>query len=345
MRVGPIPAGVCEERANLGLRAERSAETASANGLEPRGSMTPPAAHPASIDPELRIGSVHLAVSDLGRSVDFYERVLGLPLISRGSEEAILGPDPGAPLLQLTRLHEPTVAPVRSSGLFHVAFLHPTRADLAETVLRVASAGWPLTGASDHGVSEALYLDDPDGLGLEIYVDRPRDQWPAPDGPDPVRMYTIALDLQSLLAAAQERFGPEIAPGTGVGHVHLKVADLDRAVRFYRDVLGFHLQAHLPAAAFVAADGYHHHFGLNTWHSRGAPPAAPTAPGLRLVELQLGDSAQVDAVQRRLADAGVEAVRDGDLLSLHDDDRQALSFSVARVPATGSQSGAGGSQR
>jgi catechol 2,3-dioxygenase len=297
--------------------------------------MSAPSPNHAPIDPQLRIGSVHLAVSDLGRSVDFYENVLGLPLISRGDEEAILGPDREAPLLQLTRLHEPTVSPPRSSGLFHVALLHPSRGDLAETVLRIAAARWPLTGASDHGVSEAIYLDDPDGLGLEIYADRPREQWPAPDGADPVRMFTLPLDLRGLLATAREDLAPAISAGTVVGHVHLKVSDVDRAVRFYRDVLGFDLQAHLPSAAFVAAGGYHHHFGLNTWQSLGAPPAPLTAPGLRLVELQVSDVAALDALQRRLADAGVAEVRrDGDLLSLHDDDHQALSLSVTRVPAT-----------
>ncbi len=290
-----------------------------------------------AIDPGLRIGAVHLAVSDLGRSVDFYERILGLPVVTRGDEEAILGPEREAPLLHLTRLHQPTPVPPRSSGLFHVALLHPTRGDLADTVLRAASAHWPLTGASDHGVSEAIYLDDPDGLGLELYADRPRDEWPAPDGADPIRMFTLPLDLHALLSTADEPPGPTIAPGTVVGHVHLKVADVDRAVRFYRDALGFDLQAHLPSAAFVAAGGYHHHFGLNTWQSRGAAPAPPTAPGLRLVELQLRDPLRLDAVERRLVDSGIEAVRrDGDLLSVHDADRQALSFSVARVPASGS---------
>jgi catechol 2,3-dioxygenase len=289
----------------------------------------------ARIDPALRIGAVHLAVSDLERSVDFYENMLGLPLVSRGDEEAILGTDSRQPLLQLTRLADPVRAPQRSTGLFHVALLHPTRRDLAQTVLRLAAARWPLTGAADHGVSEALYLDDPDGLGLEIYVDRPREQWPEPDGDDPVRIYTAPLDLRSLLATAEEQLSDRIAPGTVVGHVHLKVSDVDRAVSFYRDALGFDLQAHMPSAAFVAAGGYHHHFGLNTWQSRGAAPAPPTAPGLRLVELHVSDAGQLDAVQQRLADAGFsELRRDGDVLSVHDQDRAALSLSVARVPVT-----------
>ena len=293
--------------------------------------MSAPSPAPAAIDPALRIGAVHLAVGDLERSLDFYEGILGLPLVTRGDEEAILGPDAQAPLLHLTRLHHPTPLPAHSSGLFHVALLHATRADLAATVLRVAGAHWPLTGASDHGVSEAIYLNDPDGLGLELYADRPREQWPVPEGSDPVRMFTEPLDLHGLLSIAEEPPGPWVAPGTTVGHVHLKVADVDRAVRFYRDALGFDLQAHLPSAAFVAAGGYHHHFGLNTWHSRGADPAPATAPGLRLVELQLSDPAQLDALERRLSDAGVPEVhRGGDVLAVRDDDRQALSFSLAR---------------
>jgi len=246
------------------------------------------------------------------------------------------GPDRLAPLLSLTRLHEPTPVPPRASGLFHVALLHPSRSDLAATVLRVAGAHWPLSGASDHGVSEALYLDDPDGLGLEIYRDRPRDEWPAPTGDDPVRMYTVALDLRDLLGTVVHPPAPVIAPGTIVGHVHLKVSDLQRSLRFYRDVLGFSVQAHLPSAAFVAADGYHHHFGLNTWQSAGAPPAPPTAPGLRLVELQLSAAAEIDAVAGRLRAAAVPASRrEGDHLGVHDGDHQALAFSVGPIEAPG----------
>jgi catechol 2,3-dioxygenase len=288
----------------------------------------------ARIDPALRIGAVHLAVSDLERSLDFYERVLGLPLISRGDEEAILGTDPRRPLLQLTRLAEPTPVPGHATGLFHVALLHPGRRDLAQTVLRLAEARWPLTGASDHGVSEALYLNDPDGLGLEVYADRPREEWPAPDGDDPIRMYTIPLDLRSLLATGEEQLTERIADGTVVGHVHLKVADVDRAVRFYRDALGLDVMAHLPSAAFVAAGGYHHHFGLNTWQSLGAEPAPVTSPGLRLVELHVSDAGELDAAEQRLGDAGVADVRrDGEMLSVHDHDRSALSLSVSHVPA------------
>src|SRR5215472_1052741 len=145
------------------------------------------------IDPSLRIGAVHLAVGDVARSADFYEHVLGLPLISREPDTALLGEDPARPALVLVGLAHPTPVPVRSTGLFHVAWLHPSRAALAATIRRLAAARWPITGASDHGVSEALHLSDPDALGIEIYVDRPREGWPlGPDGRG-LKMVTLPL--------------------------------------------------------------------------------------------------------------------------------------------------------
>src|ERR1700685_2981023 len=159
----------------------------------------------ASIDPALRISSVSLAVADLSRSVDFYERVLGLALSDRDDHVARLGADPGQPALTLTALAAPTSAPPGSTGLFHVAWLHPSRAALADTVRRIAGQRWPIDGASDHGVSEALYLSDPDGLGIEIYADRPREQWQRPPGGHGVNMFTLALDIDDLLAQSPEQ--------------------------------------------------------------------------------------------------------------------------------------------
>ena len=232
------------------------------------------------IDPALRLGAVHLAVSDLARSVDFYRRVLGLELISEGDEGAVLGAAHDRALLELTRLAHPSPVPRHSAGLFHVALLHPTRATLASTLMRIARASWPVTGASDHGVSEAIYLDDPDGLGLEIYSDRPRAQWPRVSDGSRIAMFTAPLDIEDLLTTAPAPDGTggpttQIDPGTVVGHVHLKVSDVERALGFYRDALGFTLEASMPSAAFLGAGGYHHHFGLNSWQSSGAPPAHP----------------------------------------------------------------------
>jgi catechol 2,3-dioxygenase len=285
------------------------------------------------IDPALRIGSVNLAVSDLSRSADFYERVLGLPLISRTEDSALLGPNREHPLLALTAIADPTPIPPSSTGLFHIAWLHPSRATLAETVRRVAAGRWPLDGASDHGVSEALYLSDPDGLGIEIYVDRPRELWDRPADGHGVKMVTLPLDLDDLLAESAEATAA-IGADTAIGHVHLKVSDVPRAVSFYRDALGLDEQARLPSAGFLSAGGYHHHIGVNSWQSQGGQPAPAGAPGLRSVEFELSDADALQALQRRLADVGAE--RGGDSsparetdehLVLRDPDGQTLVFS------------------
>jgi catechol 2,3-dioxygenase len=246
------------------------------------------------IDPALRIGSVELAVSDLSRSTDFYERVLGLPLlISRAQDSALLGPDRERPLLALTQLANPTPTPPGSTGLFHIAWLHPSRAALAETVRRVVGERWTFDGAADHGVSEALYLSDPDGLGIEIYVDRPRERWERPADGHGVKMVTLALDLDSLMAESAEATAAMDAE-TAIGHVHLKVSDVPRAVAFYRDAIGLDEQASLPSASFLSAGGYHHHIGVNSWQSQGGRAAPDSAPGLRQVELELSDAAALD---------------------------------------------------
>jgi len=285
----------------------------------------------ATIDPKLRIGSVHLGVSDLSRSADFYARVLGLAVASLEAGEARLGADPEHPALVLGEIAAPTPLPPSASGLYHVAWLHPSRAALADSVRRVASTGWPFEGASDHGVSEALYLSDPDGLGIEIYADRPRERWErAPDGRG-VNMVTLPLDLDDLLAQSAEEPPASVAAGTAVGHVHLKVADVPRAAAFYRDRLGLTEEARLPSAAFLAAGGYHHHVGLNSWQSRGAAAAPDSAPGLRSIEFELSGSDALAALERGLSDelasAGPAAARgENGRLSVRDPDGLLLSF-------------------
>jgi catechol 2,3-dioxygenase len=247
------------------------------------------------IDSSLRIDSVTLAVADLDRSAAFYEHVLGLPLIAREDRRAELGTDAQRPALVLEAIEHPTPVPAGSTGLFHVAWLHPSRVALADSVRRVAAAGRRFEGASDHGVSEALYLSDPDGLGIELYADRPRERWERPPDGRGVKMVTLPLDLEDLLAQGGEQPSSVAAPGTAIGHVHLQVADVPRALSFYRDVLGFEEQAQVPSAAFLSAGGYHHHIGLNSWRSRGGSPAPDSAPGLRLVEFELGGQAALDA--------------------------------------------------
>jgi len=295
----------------------------------------------STIDPDLRIAAVQLAVADLDRSVDFYQRVLGLPLISREGDRALLGPDGRHPSLSLSAIERPTPLSPHASGLFHVAWLHPSRGALADTVRRIVRERWPVEGASDHGVSEALYIGDPDGLGIEIYADRPRELWQrAPDGHG-LRMVTLPLDLDDLMAQSARddddlRGGAAIDPRTVIGHVHLKVSDVPRAVGFYRDALGFSEQAQLPSAAFLAADGYHHHIGLNSWQSRGAAPPPDTAPALREIDFELADPDELGALAQRTArgsDADTRAGGGGRKVALADPDGVRLVFSAAGAPA------------
>lgn len=272
------------------------------------------------IDPSLRIAKVRLDVADLGRSTDFYERVMGLETLSRDSGRALLGAR-GEAALELAALAHPVPAPRGSTGLFHVAWLHSSRPALAETVRRIVREGTRFDGASDHGVSEALYLSDPDGLGIEIYADRPRESWRRPPGGG-IEMFTLPLDLDDLLASFPDDPGGRMPAGTGIGHVHLKVSDVAASERFYEG-LGFERQARLPSAAFVAAGGYHHHLGLNTWQSAGGSPVPEGSPGLRRIDFELGGEAALDA----LAEAAQSDRRTGDgALSLPDPDDIGLSF-------------------
>jgi catechol 2,3-dioxygenase len=194
--------------------------------------------------------------------------------------DSIVGPQ-ARDLLVLEASERPGPAPRRATGLFHTAFLYPTRGQLGAALLRVARDRAPFTGAADHLVSEALYLDDPDALGIELYRDRPREAWPEPGPGERVRMDTLPLDLDALAAEAEGD-----TTGVRIGHVHLKVGDTDEAVRFWTDVVGLELMAGWAGqAAFLAADGYHHHIGVNVWQSRGAPPEPPEGPGLDAVVL------------------------------------------------------------
>jgi catechol 2,3-dioxygenase len=280
-----------------------------------------------TIDPALSIDSVQLAVSDLQQSIDFYRRVIGLPLISSESDSAQLGPDREHPALVLTGIASPTPLPPASTGLYHVAWLHPSRADLAASVRRVVGQRWPFDGASDHGVSEALYLTDPDGLGIELYADRPRDRWEMPVGGHGVKMATLPLDLENLLAQDHGGPAPAVPAGTAVGHVHLKVSDVPRATAFYGDTLGFEQQARLPSAAFLSAGGYHHHVGLNSWQSRGGEAPPDSAPGLRLVRFALSDAQALDALERELAREPSSSPREGNgTLTVRDPEGQLLAF-------------------
>ena len=228
---------------------------------------------------DAHIGQVSLTVRDLDRSLPFYRDVLGLRGARRqGPSSARAG---GRVLIELHERQDAIAKPRRSSGLFHFAILVPSRAALGRSLRRLAEQRWPISGAADHLVSEALYLDDPDGLGIEIYRDRPRDTWRRASGE--LAMATDPLDLQaSTTSPAPKRRGSGLEAGTIMGHVHLHVPHLDTAEAFYCGRIGFEpIVRRYPGALFVSAGGYHHHLGLNTWVGVGAPPPPENAVGLR----------------------------------------------------------------
>ena len=266
-----------------------------------------PTSTAAAIAADTAMGAVSLTVSDIGRSRAFYETALGL----RPRELDDGGLTFGAPdRAELVTIHGDASAAGldrRATGLYHLAILFPSRLDLAYALARLAHARWTLDGVSDHLVSEALYLSDPDGNGIELYRDRPRDEWSFAGGQ--LQMATLPLDLHDLAGELSAAGAPQpsVPAGTTIGHVHLQVADIADADAFYHGVLGFDVTTRgYPGALFVSAGGYHHHLGLNTWHSAASGPAAPGSVGLRSYEVLLPDLAELDRIVDRIRDAGIE---------------------------------------
>ena len=260
----------------------------------------------AALPADTGIGRVGLRVDDLDHLLPFYREVIGCT-VERGDDQARLCADGGEPLVVLEASPGATPRPRDAAGLFHVAIRLPTRAGLAATLERIRERDVRLSGASDHLVSEALYLEDPAGNGLELYWDRPRSSWSRTDD-GRVEMATLPLDLGDLAAAGGST--DSLPVGADVGHVHLETTDLADAMAFYVERLGLaESSGGYPEAAFLAAGGYHHHVGLNRWNRRTAPIGEHQ--GLRWFEVVLPDAAARSAVRRRF-EAGGLAVEDVD---------------------------------
>ncbi|PNY79836.1 VOC family protein [Deinococcus koreensis] len=283
--------------------------------------QTPPARLPKT----LSIGPVELSVSDLQRSVAFYGQALGMTVLEQSGNRATLGQGT-TPLLRLRGHPGARPAPASATGLYHFAVLLPSRADLGRWVRHVAALGIRV-GQSDHLVSEAFYLNDPDGHGIEVYRDRPRGEWRW--NLDQVQMASEPIDIPGLLAepGADQPF-TGLPDGTVMGHVHLRVGDVAASERFYRTVLGFDVVARWPGALFVSVGGYHHHLGLNTWQSAGGPPAPEGSARLEGVHLILPAAADVDALAGRLQAAGLAFTQNAGRLDVDDPAGNRLTFTA-----------------
>ena len=244
----------------------------------------------------LNTAGVRLIVRDLNRVAPFYRDVLGLEPVTADANRATFGGG-RTPLIELVARPDATRRDPREAGLFHTAFLLPHRADLGRWLAHASANGVRLQGASDHLVSEAVYLSDPEGNGIEIYADRTPDRWT--DAQGAIRMDTVPLNLDSLLRAAQGTVWTGFPKAGRVGHVHLQVGDIAAARAFYADVLGFDIASSLPSAVFFGAGGYHHQLAGNVWNSRGAGRRTANAAGLDEVRLDVADPAMLSAIAAR----------------------------------------------
>ena len=296
------------------------------------GSPAAPITCMSPLPADVRIGRARLRVADLGRALGFYSDVLGLN-VSRDDGGTVTlaagsggeGASAGRELLVLQERPGIARRPARpvTTGLYHVALLVPDRRSLGRALLGLRELGYPLRGMSDHAVSESLYLDDPDGNGLEIYADRPRSMWPIRNGV--VQMTVDPMDVEGVVAAGRERPEPwtGLPRATTVGHLHLTVSELEPSLAFYRDVIGFDVMMSIPSLVAVSAGGYHHHLNLNTWAGEPAPPDSDRVAGLSGWELVVPDGNARAAVLDRAQAAGAlvpsisdRTVRDQDAIPL-----------------------------
>jgi catechol 2,3-dioxygenase len=258
-----------------------------------------------SIPADTRLDRLHLTISNLDRSIAFYHDSLGFSMNHREGDTAYLG-TAAESFLILTE-HPGRARNPRETGLYHFAVLVPSRLALAQSLDHLVKTQTPVEGFADHLVSEAIYLSDPDGNGIEIYHDRPRSEWTfTPSGQ--IVMATNPIDMDGVMAEIKGRTEEwnGLQPGTSLGHVHLQVASIRDSVRFFSAILGFDVMARIgPSAAFVSAGTYHHHIGMNTWAGKGAPPPPPDSIGLRYFGIRLPDAADLDKVLERIKQAGI----------------------------------------
>jgi catechol 2,3-dioxygenase len=252
----------------------------------------------------LHVGTVGMVARDLDLLAGYYQHLLGLTALERTDTVAKLGIN-GVTVLEIE--HRPNAKPddQRTAGLYHNAFLMPTRADLARWILHIAKHRVPVSGASDHDVSEAIYLDDPEGNGVEVYADRQPESWRR-EGKI-IFQKTDPLDIEAIIREVDPATAtyPEAPGGLRVGHIHLRVGNTDQAERFYCDILGMEVTRRRTGATFISSGGYHHHVGANVWHSQGASMRDKDRAGLGWFTIEAADGATFDATVARLNAANV----------------------------------------
>ncbi len=265
----------------------------------PQSSMVVP------LHPSVEVGTVTLKVADLQRSLAFYTQTIGLQALNQDATSAVLGAG-SRPILRLEEVAGAQPQPANTTGLYHAAILFPDRRSLARKIAQLVTKRIS-PGYADHLVSEAFYLSDPDGNGLELYRDRPRHEWMWTG--KQVKMASDPIDFEDFFAEIKdenvESESPAAPAGTKLGHVHLRAADIPQAEAFYHGVLGFDVTASLHGALFLSAGGYHHHIGLNTWQSRGGRPPIEPSAGLREFSILLPDRAELERLVKQIQSAGL----------------------------------------
>ncbi|RFU66334.1 VOC family protein [Peribacillus saganii] len=253
--------------------------------------------------PNTFVSHVSLIVTDIKRSLSYYKDIIGFQVLNETSQKAILTADGITPLLTIEQPENVSAKQQRTTGLYHFALLLPNRSDLGSVLYHFLQIGYPLQGASDHLVSEAIYLADPDGNGIEIYADRPSNTWKWENGQ--VSMTTERLDAESLLAEGQGKTWKGLPKETVMGHIHLHVSELKKTEEFYCKGLGFDVVTRYGGQAlFISTGSYHHHIGLNTWNGIGAPTPNENSVGLRWFSLVLPNEAKRLEVTEQLQKIG-----------------------------------------
>ncbi|MGY3716869.1 VOC family protein [Sutcliffiella cohnii] len=277
--------------------------------------------------PNIFVSNVHLKVANLEQSLEFYKNVIGFQVLSKTANKADLTTDGKRALLTIEQIENATPKSPRTTGLYHYALLLPTRKDLGKVIQHFIDTRYPVQGASDHLVSEALYLADPDGNGIEIYSDRPKEVWQWQG--EEVLMDTRPMDVEGVLEEANGEKWTGLPADTVMGHIHLHVADTKETVHFYCEGLGFEVVCRYGGqAVFISTGKYHHHIGLNTWAGVGAPPATENSVGLRTFTLVLPNEESREKTVEQLKSIGATVEEVDGVITTEDPSKNRIVLQV-----------------